>query len=168
MTYGGPAVSPDQPSPESVKLAESGVLLEFLADLYPSLLPSDPVGRYRARFAIDIIGTNVIPTYHAFVMRDNQSPKALLEAFEALQKILPEEGFIVGQWSIADAAIMPFIGRCEATLRNDIGKFSQEDGQEAYAALFESPKFARLQKYLKEVQGRDSWKSTWDEVSQHE
>ncbi|KAG6805318.1 hypothetical protein H0H93_005077, partial [Arthromyces matolae] len=33
IAYGGPAVAPDDPSPESTKLAESLVLLEFIADL---------------------------------------------------------------------------------------------------------------------------------------
>jgi hypothetical protein len=36
MTYGGPKVDPTNPSPESFKLAESLVLLEFIADLFPS------------------------------------------------------------------------------------------------------------------------------------
>ena len=36
MTYGGPRIDPTNPSPESFKLAESLVLLEFIADLFPS------------------------------------------------------------------------------------------------------------------------------------
>jgi hypothetical protein len=35
ITYDGPVVSPDQPSPESTKLAGSLVLIEFIADLSP-------------------------------------------------------------------------------------------------------------------------------------
>ncbi|KAG6880625.1 hypothetical protein C0995_005370, partial [Termitomyces sp. Mi166 len=47
ITYGGPIVPPDNPSPESTKLAESLVLLEFIADLSKpgNLLPTDPVLR---------------------------------------------------------------------------------------------------------------------------
>lgn len=41
ITYGGPNVPPEEPSPLSFKLAESLVILGFLADLFPNsrLLP---------------------------------------------------------------------------------------------------------------------------------
>ncbi|KAH7925069.1 hypothetical protein BV22DRAFT_465355 [Leucogyrophana mollusca] len=47
ITYGGPDVPPEDPSPLSEKLAESAVVLEFVADIYPEsgLLPKDPVLR---------------------------------------------------------------------------------------------------------------------------
>ncbi|KAH0834663.1 hypothetical protein J3R83DRAFT_10178 [Lanmaoa asiatica] len=54
ITYGGPNVPPEEPSPLSFKLTESYVILEFLADLFPNsgLLPpaSNPTGRARVRF----------------------------------------------------------------------------------------------------------------------
>ncbi|ELU43933.1 Glutaredoxin domain-containing protein [Rhizoctonia solani AG-1 IA] len=51
IAYGGPKVDPANPSPESIKLAESLVLLEFIADLYPNsgLLSTNPVERAQAR-----------------------------------------------------------------------------------------------------------------------
>ncbi|KAG2364201.1 hypothetical protein BDR07DRAFT_1375254 [Suillus spraguei] len=55
VTYGGPNGEPDDPSSLSTKIAESNVILEFLADLYPDsgLLPKDPVLRAKGRdFAV--------------------------------------------------------------------------------------------------------------------
>ena len=45
--FGSPKSDPEHPSPESEKIAESLVMLEFVADLYPEtgLLPKDPVQR---------------------------------------------------------------------------------------------------------------------------
>ena len=61
--YGSPRSEPENPSPDSVKIAESVVLLEFIADLYPDsgLLPKDPVDRVPARFFIDAFTTKVFP-----------------------------------------------------------------------------------------------------------
>ncbi|KAI0027541.1 hypothetical protein K488DRAFT_81085 [Vararia minispora EC-137] len=164
VAYGGPIVSPEEPSPESVKIAESAVLLEFAADLYPHLLPPSPAERARARFVIDAAATKAIPAFFEFVFRGPGDPEALVTAFDAFQQLLPPEGFAVGNWSIADAAIAPFIGRLELALRNDVGKYAPEDGKKVYAELFQSPRFARLQKYWQDVSSRESWKSTFDEA----
>ncbi|KAG2738771.1 hypothetical protein P692DRAFT_201904348 [Suillus brevipes Sb2] len=63
MTYGGPDVAPENPSPESTKLAESLILVEFIGDLYPSsnIVPADPVLRAKARFFIEIVSTKFSP-----------------------------------------------------------------------------------------------------------
>jgi len=49
LLYGSPKSDPEHPSAESAKIAESLVILEFIADLYPDsgLLPKDPVERAR-------------------------------------------------------------------------------------------------------------------------
>ncbi len=49
IAYGGPDVDPTTSSPESQKIAESGVLIEVFADLSKEeLLPKDPIARARA------------------------------------------------------------------------------------------------------------------------
>ncbi|VDB89978.1 unnamed protein product [Peniophora sp. CBMAI 1063] len=164
VTYGGPDVPADKPSPESVKIAESGVLIEFLADLYPGLLPTDPVERAKARFFIETASSKFHPGFGALFMR-GEGPDALFAGLEAVQSLLPEEGFAIGQWSIADAAIQPFLGRLELLLRNDVGKFAEGEGPKIYKEIFENEKFARVAKYIKEFLARDSWKVTWDEES---
>ncbi|KAI1782459.1 hypothetical protein LXA43DRAFT_1068771 [Ganoderma leucocontextum] len=88
-----PAAPPDQPSPSSLssmKLAESLVLLEFLADRYPSasLLLVCPVLRARARLFIHTFETRVLPD--AFLDFFRAAPRAkLLDALAALQALLP-------------------------------------------------------------------------------
>jgi len=69
MTYGGPKVNPTDPSPESFKISESLILLEFIADLFPStnLYPNDPVQRAQIRFFIDTLSTKFVGPWFAFL-----------------------------------------------------------------------------------------------------
>ncbi len=159
---------PDQPTPDSVKIAESLVLLEFVADLYPesTLLPKDPVQRAEVRFFIDAVSNKVPPNFFAFIAR-GESPDALVSGLEAIQSLLPEgKKFAVGdEFTIADAAIAPFLARIVTTLGNDIGVFTEGEGKKAYEVIWKSPKFAKLQKYYANLTARSSFRDTWDEAS---
>jgi glutathione S-transferase len=88
--YGGPQVPPDQPSPESVKIAESLILVEFVADLNPDcpILPKDPVERAKVRFFIDAVSNKFLPTYMGPVAR-GQSFEPFWDALEQSQALLP-------------------------------------------------------------------------------
>ena len=179
---------PDEPSSLSVKLAESLVLLEFLADLYPAaaLMPTDPVMRAQARFFVNTFETRVYPdAFVEFFFR--AAPRAtLLDALAALQALLPplpdgpegegdksgesegegEGPFAVGHWSIADMAVAPFLARIWMFLAHDMGKNSLEDGRAALAELREGSRFARLRRYVEDVRARPSFRETWDEGTQ--
>ncbi|KAL5476872.1 hypothetical protein ACEPAI_3058 [Sanghuangporus weigelae] len=165
VAYGGPKVPADQPSPESVKIAESLVLLEFIADLYPDskLLPKDPVLRAKTRFFIDAISTKLTPGWAAFIMR-GESADGFLNGAEAIQALLPnDKTFAVSDdFTIADAAIAPFLGRAVVCLKNDIGFFAPGEGKKAYEVL-NSPRFSKLIKYYRALEARDSFKLTFDE-----
>ncbi|KAI0703254.1 thioredoxin-like protein [Earliella scabrosa] len=164
MTYGGPATAPESPSPESTKLAESLALIEFIADLYPSsrLLPVDPVQRARVRrFYLQLDLTFPTP-YRAFLMGE-ASPEALLDQFESLQRLLPETGFAVGEWSLADVALVPVLLRFEVMMASEIGKYAVGEGKRTLEIL-KSPRFARLARYLEEAKARPSIKATWNEA----
>ncbi|TFY53118.1 hypothetical protein EVG20_g10258 [Dentipellis fragilis] len=167
LAYGGPKVTPENPSPESTKLAESLVLLEFVADLYPNatLHPKDPVALARARFFIDQVSTKVLPPFFAFSMR-GEAPDALLKALKELQALLPPGGgFAVGpEFSIADAAFAPFLGRLELNLRHDLGLYPVGEGLKVHKQVFEGAEFARLQQYFKDIVARPSFKTTFDEA----
>lgn len=162
IAYGGPPTSPENPSPESVKLAESLILVEFVADLAPNsgLLPSDPVQRAQARFFVDTVSNKYVPGFAAFFMR-GESPDALLAGFQAVQDLLPKEGLALGgnQFTIADAAFLPFLGRTELLLTAGVGKYQAAEGKKVYSQLFEDAKFVRLQKYFKDATQRESWKT---------
>ncbi|KAH8116006.1 glutathione S-transferase [Phellopilus nigrolimitatus] len=165
IAYGGPQVPPDQPSPDSTKIAESLVLLEFFADLFPesTLLPKDPVLRAKARFFIDAVGTKFTPGWMSFVIRGEDADGALT-GFEEIQKLLPADKTyaVSDEFTIADAAIAPFLGRFEVTLRNDIGTYKEGEGKKVYE-IYQSARFDKLRKYFDAIKARESFKSTFDE-----
>ncbi|KAI0360305.1 glutathione S-transferase C-terminal-like protein [Trametes cingulata] len=166
IAYGGPDVPPDQPSPDSVKLAESLILVEFVADLFPQsgLLPTDPVQRAKARFFIDGVSTKLVPAWHAY--SQGKSPaEDLYKAVEHLQALLPEQGYAIGQYSIADVAITPFLARARITLLNDLGGYPEGEGPQVLEALTSgSGRFARFGKYFTDLLARESFKATFDEA----
>ncbi|PSR74370.1 hypothetical protein PHLCEN_2v9878 [Hermanssonia centrifuga] len=164
IAYGGPQVPPDQPSPESVKLNESLVLVEFVADLYPNsgILPKDPVLRAKARLFIDAVSNKFSPANFSVIHNDGD-PEQLVQALEHLQSLLPPTGFAVGEYSLADIAIAPFLGRLHLNLANDLGGFPEGKGEgERILKLLQSPKLARFQEYTKALLERPSFVATFD------
>ncbi|KAJ6599759.1 glutathione S-transferase [Mycena vulgaris] len=165
IAYGGPQVSPDLPSPESIKIAESLVLVEFIADLYPNsaILPKDPVQRAKARFFIDVVSTKFLPAYMGPLAR-GQSFDAFWDALDALQRLLPaDKTFAVGdEFTAADISITPFLARMEVWLKNDIGAFKEGEGKKAAEYFFSGGRFARFVKYYEAIKARESFKETFD------
>ena len=86
---------------------------------------------------------------------------AILGAIEYIQQLLPEEGYAVGKWSIADAAVTPFLARAEVVLKNEIGKYEEGKGNAVWSQLETDPKYARFRKYFADVKDRDSFKETF-------
>lgn len=167
IAYGGPKVSPDQPSPESTKLVESLVLVELFADLFPEsgILPKDPILRAKARLFVDAVSTKLGPAQVAVIINGGD-PEILVQAYEHLQALLPPQGFAVGEFSIADIAIAPFLARIELNLANDLGGFPEGKGEgPKILELLRAPKLARIQEYAKALQAHPSVASTFDKVS---
>ena len=82
-----------------------------------------------------------------------------------VQEMLSPGGFAVGdRFTIADAAIAPFLGRWELLFRNDVGRFAKGTGTRVYEVLFQSERFGRLQKYFGKISSRQSFKSSFDSV----
>ncbi|KZV75006.1 hypothetical protein PENSPDRAFT_748849 [Peniophora sp. CONT] len=165
IAYGGPTVPADQPSSKSVKLAESGVLLEFLADIYPEakLLPTDPVQRAKARFFIEKANSTFIRSWLMF-HKGEGSKEDVFIGLKTMQNLLPEKGFAVGEWSIADAAVAPLFGWAQVALREGLGSYEEGAGPEMYREIFEGERFGRWVEYWRENEARESWKNTWDEA----
>lgn len=165
ISYGGPNVSPDQPSPESQKIAESGVLIEFFADLSSTpVLPKDPVQRAKARFFIETVTPKVFGAYYK-ALTAGEDPAAFLDSVKVLQDLLPKEGYAVGDWSIADAAVTPFLARAEISFSNDLGKYESGKGVATWTQLQQDPQYERFRKYFADVKSRDSFKKTFHPVS---
>ncbi|KAI9061581.1 glutathione transferase omega class [Trametes sanguinea] len=164
LVYGGPKLHPGEaPSADAVKIPESRVILEFLADIFPTahLLPKDPVLRARARLFITTVDTKLIKALVGFLFL--RAPlEDLLAVFEELQAALPPTGFAVGEWSIADACLIPVLLRVRSLLENAMGHYPAEVAKEGVDAL-RSPRFARLQQYYEDVMARPSTAKTWDE-----
>ncbi|KAF7292039.1 Serine carboxypeptidase [Mycena indigotica] len=165
IAFGGPQVSPDQPSPDSTKLAESLVLVEFVADLYPTsaILPRDPVQRAKARFFIDAVSTRFLPAYMGPLAR-GQPWEPFWDALEAVQRLLPaDKTYAVGDdFTAADIAIAPFLARMEVWMRHDIGAYKAGEGIKAAEYFFEGARFKRLVTYFDAIKARESFKSTFD------
>ncbi|KAH9033157.1 glutathione S-transferase [Lactarius deliciosus] len=165
VVYGSPKSDPEHPLPESAKISESLVLLEFIADLYPDsgLLPKDPVERARVRLFIDATSTRLPEPTAAFFFRGG-SPDAFVAAVAEIQELLPPAVQIVvgDHFTIADAALAPFLGRWELHLPNGVGKFAEGAAPRVYEELFQSERFGRLQKYFANVSSRESFKSSFD------
>ncbi|KAG2360565.1 hypothetical protein BDR07DRAFT_1610660 [Suillus spraguei] len=165
VTYGGPNVKPEDPSSLSAKIAESNVILEFLADLYPDsgLLPKDPVLRAKVRFFVDATTKHIEGTYFPFI-EGNESFDNVLKGIEFIQELL-EEGrdFAVGDhYTIADACISPHLARLKIITETDIGSFPVGMGYKLGEEL-KGPKFVKFKKYAERMLGRPSLKQTCDE-----
>ena len=89
----------------------------------------------------------------------------LLKAIGDIQALLPTEGYAVGEWSIADAALTPFLGRLFLALENDIGAYPEGEGPKTLTDIRQNQNFARFAKYAQDVTSRASFKQTFDEVS---
>jgi len=161
ITYGGPDVDPENPSPDSQKIAESGVLMELFADLSKGdLLPKDPIARARARFFTETVTPLIFSAWYGSLTR-GEDPASIFKAIDTVQSLLPAEGYAVGQWSIAEAAVTPFFARAEVTLKNDIGKYEEGKGKSVWATVESDPKYARFRKYFDDIKSRDSFKETF-------
>ena len=147
------------------------------------MLPNDPVDRARVRFFIDVFSTKIVkssanlfgfsteivkPAANLFYSGgdDEEAPRSFIAAIAELQELLPYNAqFAVGDhFTIADAAFAPFLGFWELFLKNDIGKYAAGTGPPVYRELFESERFARLQKYYANISSRESFKNSFDVV----
>ncbi|KAG2340245.1 thioredoxin-like protein [Suillus weaverae] len=164
VAYGGPSVDPEDPSPLSAKIAESNVILEFLADLYPDsgLLPKDPVLRAKVRFFVDANTKHIEAPVYDF-LRGRGSLENVLKGIEFIQGLL-EEGrdFAVGDhYTIADACISPHLARLRIITETDIGQFPVGMGSKLGEEL-KGPKFTQFTKYVDRMLERSSLKQSYD------
>ncbi|PIL28252.1 hypothetical protein GSI_09664 [Ganoderma sinense ZZ0214-1] len=168
LVYGGPKLQPgESPSPELPQLGESLVILEFLADTFPEarLLPADPFLRAKGRLFSRAVEEKYRPVFLGLFFQ--QAPKeTLYDVVEHIQGLLPPTGFVAGEWSIADTAFLPLYLRTLAILElnHAISQFAPGFAAEVLATLKESPRFARIRKYVEECMARPSAAKTWDPV----
>lgn len=167
ITYGGPDVDPVEPSPLSFKLAESNVILQFVAELYPEsgLLPKDPVERAKVLFFMDTVDRHFDKPGNDWMYGRADSYEVYLKGVEMIQGLLSESGeFAVGDhYTIADACIGPLLSRLKVTCGTDIGVFSVGQGTKLGEEL-KAPKYAKFMKYAQTMLERPSLRDTNDEA----
>ncbi|KAJ3013333.1 hypothetical protein NUW54_g1624 [Trametes sanguinea] len=101
LVYGGPKLHPDEaPSADAVKIPESIVILEFLADIFPNahLLPEDPVLRARVRLWNAAVDTKLLKALLGFIFL-GEPLESILAVLEEFQAMMPPTGFAVGAHS---------------------------------------------------------------------
>ncbi|TFK96790.1 hypothetical protein BDV98DRAFT_536238 [Pterulicium gracile] len=167
IAYGGPVVPADEPSDDSVKIPESAVLLEFVADLFPesNLMPKDPVQRAKVKLFMHTAATSYIPQYLSFLMRDGPLDEVLF-GLQMLQEQLPIEGrgeWLLGdQLSIGDIAVAPFLPRMELAFGNDLGAYAPGEGTEAFNYLRNDPGMKRYRQYVDAINANEGFQKSFD------
>ena len=152
ITYSGPVVDADKPSPESVKFPKSVVILEFLADLCPNsgMRTTDLVLRAKARLFIAVLDPKIIDASRSFFCTNEQANK-LLDTLDALQKMLPSETRLtVGDaWTIAYMVSASLLARFEMLLlANELGTSPRGEDEKVLDAL-QARKLAWCNRYMK-------------------
>ncbi|KAJ7636625.1 hypothetical protein FB45DRAFT_828822 [Roridomyces roridus] len=164
IAYGGPPTAPDDPSPESAKLIESLVLVEFVADLFPSstIRPKDPVECAQARIFVDAVNTKFLAAYVGASQGGVWEP--LWDALDALQKLLtPGKKYAISdEFTNADIAFLTLFAYMEVWLRNDLGAFPPGEGLKGAEYLFGGERFTKLLEYYERLKQRESFKQSFD------
>ena len=168
IAYGGSKAEDGEPSLDSIKVIESTIILEFLADLYPNsgLLPTDPILRTKARLFINHFDIKVWPSFRDYCLgRENAA--TLLDVIDMLQKLLPAEtGFATGdKWCMADMAVAPFLALFEVILKHELGQYPIGEGNKTLVAIRDKTRFSRYNLYVADLMAQPTFQANWDEVS---
>lgn len=117
----------------------------------------------QARLFAALFDGKVFEAFKNYFFMATATASDLLDALDFVQGRLPETGFAVGEFSIADVAAAPFLVRILLLLEHDIGRYPAGDGKKTFEAL-QKPRFARLSKYIADLKARPSFQASYDEV----
>lgn len=117
-------VDTEGPSGQPLTLFESGAILIYLAEKTGKLLPQEPRRRYEViqwlMFQMGGVGPIFGQANYFFKMTDKvpyaleRFHKEALRLYRVLNQRLGEKEFLAGEYSIADIATYPWVGRHEA------------------------------------------------------
>ena len=168
ITYGPPHPI-DQPAPSSIKLNESLIIVEFIADLYPhaSFLPKDPVQKAKARVFAASLDSVLLPAMRQALFSGTEGIAEIYKALDFIQAQLPDgTKYAIGNdFTIADIAAAPLFAILEVVFSNDIGMYEPGEGLKVYEA-YKSAKYDKLRGYVKRILEQESVKKVVDTVSQ--
>jgi len=162
IVYGGTKQEDKTKAPaDAVKLAESLVLVEFFADLKPDsgLLPADPVLRAKARFFITLVGDKFNPAWNAYAMKGEGEDAVVAAINQIVGELDPVGPYALGkEWTVADTAIAPFVGRLYLLAKNDIGNWTPGNGPKFLSKLESLEKW---EKYAQALLARPSFQESF-------
>ncbi|KAJ2926294.1 hypothetical protein H1R20_g10805, partial [Candolleomyces eurysporus] len=152
IIYGEIGSQPNDPSVQYLQLTNATVIIEFIVNLTTAepLLPATPKSLKKMHLFIETFTSNFVPTWDAIVSLGHD-PSNILPSIEAIQALLPSDGYAVGQWSVADAIAAPFLARTIPCLKNNLVLYRESD------------KYARFKRYYVDLTSRDSFKQTFHE-----
>ncbi len=108
---------------DGAAIPDSSAILQYLEDRFPepALLPRDDRARRDAWALHDRVNALLAPCI-VKVLRGNAEEKrqaghALRSAFDALEKEMPDEGYLLGSFSVADIALASFVMKLPDALR---------------------------------------------------
>jgi RNA polymerase-associated protein len=103
-------------------IPESLVIMQYLEERFPSppLLPDGARARARMRLFVERAGPLGAASRKLVLGgadEREEGERDLRRALEVLERSAPEEGFLAGPFSLADAALAPFVARLPQALR---------------------------------------------------
>lgn len=153
-----------------VSINESLVLLELVADLFPDahLLPhglANAVNRAKVRLFIEA-GNYFNSQFFAWLFR-GESSTSILQAIDALQAHLPQNGFLLGdnKPTIGDLAFAPFFVRFKDFAENAKEDICDIAGAKSVLETLKTEKYEKFNRYVRELLELPSAKSTAPSVS---
>jgi GSH-dependent disulfide-bond oxidoreductase len=114
-------IDPDGPGGKPLKLFESGAILMYLAEKTGKLLPQEMVKRYEViqwlMFQMGGVGP-MLGQANYFYRLEEKVPFAIeryykeaLRLYKVLEQTLGQRDYLAGEYSIADIATYPWVGR---------------------------------------------------------
>ncbi|KZP12046.1 hypothetical protein FIBSPDRAFT_937169 [Athelia psychrophila] len=164
LSYGAPADSDvSSPPAGTFLLPESGVIVGFVASLFPSIDYKDVIIRAKAALAQAQYESLVAPHWGQLQRQGGKSEDfdAVVTGLKNWSAALPEE--ILGEeYGVADALLGPFVTRLFLFSKLDVGVWPAGTGPKLLSAI-SGPEYAKLHKFAKKLQGWSAITETVDE-----
>ncbi|KZP12045.1 hypothetical protein FIBSPDRAFT_986255 [Athelia psychrophila] len=164
LSYGAPADSDvSSPPAGTFLLPESGVIVGFVASLFPSIDYKDVTIRAKAALAQAQYESLAAPHWGQLQRQGGKSEDfdAVVTGLKNWSAALPEE--ILGEeYGVADALLGPFVTRLFLFSQLDVGVWPAGTGPKLLSAI-SGPEYAKLHKFAKKLQGWSAITETVDE-----
>ncbi|KAG7527859.1 hypothetical protein FFLO_06549 [Filobasidium floriforme] len=166
LSYGAPADSSvEDPPKDVVVLPESGVIVDFVASLFPIIDYTDVVKRAQANLAAVQYEALVAPHWGK-LQWGGGSPEALEAVLKGLGEwtatYLPEFMVSGEEFGVGDIKLGPFVTRLFLFSEHDVGVWPEGTGDKITQAL-QGEEFADLRQYAKRLGEWSDLKNTVNE-----